>query len=230
MAGKQVVLRTLAGGTDMKFAADGRLLRGGDPCPWTLCSKILVQNVNVRKDKLVLDGVRLYLSFELAKQAFQAWNSGRVVRIELSLAEAASQSSARRALNAVFLTNSEPLTDIVPAYWSNFLKLGVRECKVPKGMNRPGSDSGIAPPKLTRRVEPAYREEARQARLSGTVLFCAVVSTDGRLVDVSIGRPLGMGLDEEAYRAVTQWRFEPAHLNGTPVPVAAAVEVTFVLR
>jgi protein TonB len=36
-----------------------------------------------------------------------------------------------------------------------------------------------------------------------------------------------MGLDEKAIEAVSQWRFQPATLNGQPVAVQINVEVSF---
>jgi protein TonB len=40
------------------------------------------------------------------------------------------------------------------------------------------------------------------------------------------GHPL---LDEEAVRAVRQWKYSPTLLNGEPVPVIATVRVIFSL-
>lgn len=39
--------------------------------------------------------------------------------------------------------------------------------------------------------------------------------------------PLGLGLDEKAVEAVSQWRFQPATVNGQPLRVRAVVEVNF---
>jgi TonB family protein len=41
-------------------------------------------------------------------------------------------------------------------------------------------------------------------------------------------RPLGMGLDEEALKAVRKYKFKPALMDGkTPVPVEINMEVNF---
>jgi protein TonB len=39
-----------------------------------------------------------------------------------------------------------------------------------------------------------------------------------------------MGLDEEARKAVAQWRFAPATRNGAPVRVAYVVTINFRLE
>ena len=44
------------------------------------------------------------------------------------------------------------------------------------------------------------------------------------------GCSLGFGLDENAIRALKQWRFRPGMRNGVPVDVALNIEVNFNLR
>ncbi|HVM75168.1 MAG TPA: energy transducer TonB [Candidatus Saccharimonadales bacterium] len=58
--------------------------------------------------------------------------------------------------------------------------------------------------------EPPYTDEARQNKLQGKMLLKVLVGEDGRAKKVRVVRPLGMGLDESAERAVYSWRFAPA--------------------
>jgi periplasmic protein TonB len=44
---------------------------------------------------------------------------------------------------------------------------------------------------------------------------------------VLVVRHQGWGLDEQAFRAVRQYRFKPATLQGVPVPVEVNIEVNF---
>ena len=82
--------------------------------------------------------------------------------------------------------------------------------------------------KLIRRIEPAYPEIARQARVSGTVILQVTVDEEGSVLEVKVlsGHPL---LNDEAVRAVRQWKYSPTLLNGEPVPVTASVTVIFKL-
>jgi TonB family protein len=86
---------------------------------------------------------------------------------------------------------------------------------------------GVKPPLLLSKVEPEYSEEARKAKLEGTVKLGGVVNTAGIAVDLKVVNSLGLGLDEQAVRAVRQWRFAPSVKDGVPVAVFVTVEVNF---
>jgi protein TonB len=76
-------------------------------------------------------------------------------------------------------------------------------------------------------VEPEYSEEARTARLQGTVIVQVVIGTNGVAGDSRIVKGLGLGLDEQAIEAISQWQFKPGVRDGQPVPVAATIEVNW---
>ena len=86
---------------------------------------------------------------------------------------------------------------------------------------------GVSAPVLVYKPEPDFSEEARKAKYQGVVTVSCVVGPDGRIRDMQIVRPLGMGLDEKALEALKNWRFEPAKKDGVPVAVKVAVEVEF---
>jgi protein TonB len=80
------------------------------------------------------------------------------------------------------------------------------------------------------KVEPRYTELARQARLQGVVVLQATIDERGNVVDIQILKPLRFGLDEEAVKAVSQWKFTPALLHGRPVKVYFNLTVQFEVR
>jgi TonB family protein len=59
------------------------------------------------------------------------------------------------------------------------------------------------------------------------VVLSIVVDASGKVTDVHVTRPLGLGLDEKAAEAMRTWKFKPALRNGVPVPVRVVAEVTF---
>ena len=87
----------------------------------------------------------------------------------------------------------------------------------------------VKPPKLVRRIEPAYPEIAVKARIEGTVILEATTDVYGRVVAVRVLRSLQF-LDDAAIDAVRQWVYEPLLVNGRPRPVTFTVTVRFVLQ
>jgi protein TonB len=89
--------------------------------------------------------------------------------------------------------------------------------------------SVLAPRPLTM-PDPEYTEQARQAKLQGMCILGLIVGADGKPRDIRVIRKLGMGLDEKAMLAVSQWTFAPATKDGTAVPVQISVQVSFKLN
>jgi protein TonB len=91
---------------------------------------------------------------------------------------------------------------------------------------------GVTSPRVVKEVKPEYTEEAKKARIQGTVVVEAVVKTDGTVGDVKVTRSLDTeyGLDAQAVKAARQWLFEPGKKDGKAVPVRVAIELTFTLK
>jgi TonB family protein len=87
----------------------------------------------------------------------------------------------------------------------------------------------IRPPTKTHDVRPVYPDEALQARITGVVILEAIIGVDGSVTDAKVLQSIPI-LDAAAVDAVKQWRFEPTHLNGVPVPVIMTVTVSFNLK
>jgi TonB family protein len=71
------------------------------------------------------------------------------------------------------------------------------------------------------------------ARIQGTVEMEAVVETNGKVGEVRVVRSLDKdyGLDDEAVKAVKQWKFKPLTAkDGNAVPVLVQMEISFWLH
>jgi TonB family protein len=92
----------------------------------------------------------------------------------------------------------------------------------------PGAGRIVEPRKL-HSVPPVYPEDARKARVQGTVVLECTISPQGRVTDVRVlhGNPR---LDQAAIDAVKQWAYTPALLDGKAVPVIMTVSVNFKLQ
>ncbi len=87
--------------------------------------------------------------------------------------------------------------------------------------------AGVSPPRAIYSPEPEFSEEARKAKYQGVCTLGLIVGIDGLPRDIHVLNSLGMGLDEQAIKAVKNWRFEPAIKDGRPVAVMIAIEVDF---
>ncbi len=86
----------------------------------------------------------------------------------------------------------------------------------------------ISAPQIIHSVEAQFTTEARRAKYQGVCLIGLIVNAQGNPVNVHVVRPLGMGLDQKAIKAVRQYKFRPAMKDGkTPVPVQITIEVNF---
>jgi len=90
-----------------------------------------------------------------------------------------------------------------------------------------GGGRGVSAPTLAYKEEPDYTEEARTAKLQGTVVLSVEIDPTGTATNIRVVRGLGLGLDEKAVETVKKWKFKPGEKDGTPVTVAATIEVNF---
>lgn len=88
--------------------------------------------------------------------------------------------------------------------------------------------SSVATGLLVKKVPPAYPDNARIARVQGSVVLKAVIDNDGAVEDLTLisGHPM---LAPAAIEAVKQWKCKPYLLNGQPVKVETQIVVNFQL-
>ena len=80
--------------------------------------------------------------------------------------------------------------------------------------------------RLIHEVAPEYPDDARRARVQGTVVLEAVVSGEGTVSQVNVvSGP--EALSPAALEAVRWWRYEPYSVNGQPATVATTIAVDF---
>ena len=87
----------------------------------------------------------------------------------------------------------------------------------------------IKPPERTSFVEPAYPEDLKRAQIEGKVALQIVVGRSGAVEDAMVIRS-NPPFDEEAVKAVRQWKYRPALQEGKPVKVYLTVVVEFNLN
>jgi protein TonB len=88
---------------------------------------------------------------------------------------------------------------------------------------------GWTQPRCAYCPDPQYTDEAREAKVQGTVTLQVLVSADGRALQIRLVRGIGLGLDERAVQAIRGWKFVPAH-DGARRAVTAWVTVEAIYR
>jgi protein TonB len=88
------------------------------------------------------------------------------------------------------------------------------------------SFTGAKRPVVIHKVDPTYPLAARAAGIEGRVILEAIINKEGRIVSVKVlsGHPL---LSDSAVKAVKQWIFQPATIEGTPVKCYFSLKVEF---
>jgi TonB family protein len=88
----------------------------------------------------------------------------------------------------------------------------------------------IKPPKLIKKVDPIYPEEARKEGISGEVLLSVRSNEQGNIVGVKIVKSPHELLSKASIEAVKQWKYEPMLIKGKPMPIIFTVTMTFKLK
>ncbi len=170
-------------------------------------------------------------------------------RLKLRIAfDASHPSELQKALNAIFAgniyqtLNAEPPGERKANLESLPLLAPEPTAKVPHwlrkgnhpeirgvvlGKNLVPGKNGVKPPKVVYMITPRYTDQATRNRIQGFCMFQLVVNAQGFPQSIRILKSLPDGLEEQAFSAVSQYRFLPATLNGKPVPIRMLVEVSF---
>jgi protein TonB len=96
------------------------------------------------------------------------------------------------------------------------------------GLMRVRVGGNVQSANLIKKVTPLYPPLAKQARISGTVRFTALIGADGTIEALQLvsGHPL---LVPSAQEAVRQWQYKPTLLNGSAVEVITQIDVNYTL-
>jgi len=86
----------------------------------------------------------------------------------------------------------------------------------------------IKPPRLVKKVDPVYPDEARKAGIEGLVILEATTDASGRVASVRVLRSIPE-LDQAAEDAIKQWIYEPIVINGKPRGIVFTVTIRFSL-
>jgi len=237
LVGKPLYLRGFWANDKLKFDSTGSLTSKSPIGPFTLCG-VEVSEVRVRPDELTIDARRIGLEFQNKIPVRVPLNTSTTKdqedeKIHIQIA-APLTGDYTTTLNAIFVDGLPDVVPLLSAYWQPYMNASLSGIPPPVHVvtfpywERPKAViGGILPPKLSSQVEPVYTVEARRLKYTADITLFLTVGTDGSVKDISLMRAAGLGLDERALAAVSQYKFEPATENGTPVAVTVSIDVTF---
>jgi TonB family protein len=88
----------------------------------------------------------------------------------------------------------------------------------------------IVKPKLVKKVDPVYPDEAKEAGVEGAVVVGGITDENGKVIDAKILKGAHELLNKAAVAAVKQWEYKPFVINGKPMPVEFTVTLRFNLE
>jgi TonB family protein len=240
---KPLQLRGFWTDDDLKFDAAGTPQKAYKTGSFTE-SGMNVRKVQVSGNRLEIEGDRVALEVdqdEIDEDGGQIFNRVRLpkgsgktetIKIEVDCGQGADFT---KALDAIFATSLAELAPSVPSYWQNFFQKNVLHDAAAAALRSSGvahykRDPTMQPPQVIKHADPRYTEIARRLGYSGDLLIDLVVTEQGLPDAIHIQRPAGLGLDEQAVKAVSQYRFKPAMKNGQPVKVELSINVRFDIR
>lgn len=106
--------------------------------------------------------------------------------------------------------------------WDHRIQFGIKTKRI---------HSNVVPARLIKKVDPAYPPGAASQHISGIVRVNFVIGTDGAVRDAHAVSGGGLSNDpflmKAAEEAVSQWRYEPATLEGKSLQTNGTVDITF---
>ena len=97
------------------------------------------------------------------------------------------------------------------------------------GVGDDGCAEEVTKPKPQSMPQPSYSDEARSAEIEGVVTVRVRVDASGHVIEATVTKPLGHGLDERAIAAAKGWTFSPGTKCGKPAESKFVMNMRFAL-
>jgi protein TonB len=123
--------------------------------------------------------------------------------------------------------NGQPIASASDSLGGELVSGSVKQPTAPPEPPQVGGD--VKPAKMISSVPPVYSSLARSQHVSGDVKIDALIDANGRVTSMKVisGPTL---LHQAATDALRQWKYQPATLDGNPVPMHLMVTLQFRLQ
>jgi TonB family protein len=239
---QQLYLRGFSADDDIRWRWKDGVLVADKPSVYML-SALDINSVKVSGSTIEISAVRLAV-FRNKRGAILLLPLKEAVKVTVDLSGADVAAVLPHVAEALFYRDvNEALSALPPAY-KDVLPLseeasdmqdplpsiagcGCVEDTLKKCVDTDWKSAGAKLPKVLYTVEPGFSEEARRRKFNGNVETGITVDASGKVSDIWMLRPAGMGLDQQAVKAVRQYRFAPATCHGQPAETHLAVGINF---
>ena len=252
--GKILVLRHPLQGNSQEYDSDGKVRKGGAEGPWTLFGRLKVDEVELSAGKLLLKGHRVDYKYDPSVQQLEPFPNKIRVTVQISLNQPPQNlAEVDDALGRVFALTKKDVVDSAPEFWRGYLDKNIPPRPAEEKAVAPADQPGKTPELLARGAklpendktrpfkigrsvqrpeavftpEPEFPDRASKEHYQGIVVLNVIVDTSGKVQNIRLVRPAGMGMEEEAVATVRKWRFKPAQREGEPVAIEMNIEVAF---
>ena len=242
--GQILALRHPLKGADQQYDVSGNVLSSDSEGPWTVFGRVKIEEIRVESRRLRIKAARIQYQFDQEVKDLVPVPTKDHVTLDIALAKRLS-SEADSVLSSVFALTDQDVLNTAPQFWRDYLRKHLGSVSataqeqqgssaeqtnaIPQDENKVHrvGENAVTAPRTLFTPEPEFTDAARKTRYQGVLVVSVVVGSDGLVKKLSIVRPLGMGLDENAVARISTWRFRPGTKNGEPVAVAMNVEVSF---
>lgn len=225
----------------LRYNAVGNLLTKSPSGAWTSFGQMVVEELELKPEKLEIRGHRTVLVFDADKQQMEPkeW-PGQRVTIEIATAGNTSLEPLKAVLQKVFITSREEILTSLPDYWKPYFiseQGGTNGCgkesdaldvqDATSTPRNPRQGGKVTEGENTRHAYPLPTLASKSAGAKGSLQLKAVIATNGKVKDICILKPLGAGLDDSSVAAVRLWEYTPYKLNGKPVEIKTTINFSF---
>lgn len=225
----------------LRYDVAGNLLTKSSAGSWTSFGQMIVEELELKPEKLEIRGHRTVLVFDTDKQRMEprTW-TGQKITIEIATGGKASLEQLKSALGKVFVSSPEGMLASLPDYWKPYFiseQGGANSCgqesdalDVQDATSAPGNPrqgGKVTEGENTLHAYPLPTLASKSVGAKGSLQLKAVIGTNGKVKDICILKPLGAGLDDNSVAAVRLWEYTPYKLNGKPVEIKTTINFSF---
>jgi TonB family protein len=190
-----------------------------------------LSSAKLHKDSLELTGSRSILSKDKDAKPVLLGDVPIVIKIALNGADPAQVLPDLK--QKLFFPTLQSAIAAIPLPYQKMLSLTdepPKKLTTPLHPECPATGANFIRPRVIYQEAPEFTEEARRAHFNGAVAVLLTIDENGHVSDLWLKSPVGLGLDEQAMKAVSNYKFNPATCDGTGVKTFLMVEVNFAIR